>query len=132
METALTQERLAEMFDQTVREVTERTSGVRLYQGAQPPGEDLCTVHISFKKGLKSSLSLCAERAMLTRMASRALREECITPQDLEDFTKEYFNVLCGQIAAALFRTTKVASRFGIPSFHQGRYEPEGQENSLC
>lgn len=126
MDTAMTQKELEELLDQAVREVTERAAGVRLYRSGDMLGEDLCTVHISFNKGFNTSLTLCADTALLTRMARNALKEDELTPQDLEDFGKEYFNILCGKIAAALFRNTKVPARFGVPVFYHGRYTPEG------
>ena len=61
---------------------------------------------------------------MLARLTRNMMQEEEITQADLEDFTKEYFNVLCGQIAAKLFHETKVASRFGLPDFYYGTFEP--------
>ena len=43
----------------------------------------------------------------------------------VEDFTKEYFNVLCGHIVSRLFRETRVPARFSPPVFRRGRYVPE-------
>lgn len=131
MDTALNQRELEVVFDQVVREVTEKAAGVRLCSCVEPPGGNLCTVYAAFKKGFHSSVSLCADTGVLTRMTRTVVRSETITNQDLEDFTKEYFNLLCGQIAAALFRVTHVASRFGLPSFYEGRFEPEGQERQF-
>ena len=127
MDTAMTQKELEEMLDQAVREVTEQAAGVRLCRSGSSLGEDLCTVHITFNKGFHTSLSLCADTALLSRMARNVFGEEALTSQDLEDFGKEYFNTLCGKIAAYLFQTTKVAARFGIPTFHHGRYIPKDQ-----
>ena len=128
MNTAMTKEMLEQILDQALQDVTERTAGVRLRQGDQPPGEDLCTVHITFDQGFDTSLTLCADTSLLSRMAGNAFHEENVTPDDLEEFSKEYFNVLCGKIAAAIFRTTQASAHFGSPVFYQGRYEPEGQE----
>ena len=128
MNTAMTQKELEAMLDQAVREVTERTAGVKLCPGGEPPGEDLCTVCISFNKGFHTSLSLCAETSLLARMARNALGEDSLNFQDLEDFGKEYFNVLCGKIAAALYRITHVAARFSVPVFYRGRYTPQGHQ----
>lgn len=129
MENNLSQERLEELLDQAVREVTEQTAGVRLCRSGEPPDGDLCTVYISFHKGFHSSLSLCADAALLSRMAQNAMYTDTVSPQDLEDFSKEYFNILCGKIAALLFQATQVAARFSVPSFHRGRYVPEDR---LC
>ncbi len=123
--------KLKEFLDQITRKVTEDSVGIQLIQGESEPGEDVCTVHIRFRKGFHSSLSLRADTAMLTRLTQSMLQEENVTPQDLEDATREYFNVLCGNIVSALHQATRVASRFGIPSFHQGNYSPEDHKEQF-
>lgn len=128
MNTAITQEELAQILDQALQEVTECTAGVRLHQGDQPPGEDLCTVHITFDKGFSTSLTLCADKALLARMARNSFHEDAVTAEDLEEFSEEYLNVLCGKVTGAMFRATKIPAHFGQPVFYHGRYEPEGQE----
>lgn len=128
MNTVLTKEKLEQILDQALQNVTEQTAGVRLYQGDQPLGEDLCTVHVTFDKGFSTSLTLCADTGLLTRMACHSFHEDAVDAEDLEEFTKEYFNVLCGKIAAAMFQTTQIAAHFGPPAFYHRRYEPEGQE----
>ena len=128
MNTVLTKEELEQLLDQTLQSVTEQTAGVRLHQGNQPLGENLCTVHITFDKGFNTSLTLCADTSLLTRMAGNSFHEDVVNAEDLEEFTKEYFNVLCGKIAAAMYQTTQISAHFGLPRFYRGRYEPEGQE----
>lgn len=128
MNTALAKEELAQILDQAVQDVTERTAGVRLRQREQSPGEDLCTVQVTFDKGFRTSLTLCADTGLLYRMACNSFHEESVSPEDLEEFSKEYFNVLCGRIAGAMFRATQVPAHFGPPVFYHGRYEPEGRE----
>lgn len=128
MNTAMSKEELEKILDQAVQDVTERTAGVRLHQGNQSPGEDLCTVQITFDRGFRTSLTLCADTNLLKRMASNSFHEEFVSPEDLEEFSKEYFNVLCGRIAGAMFRATQVPAHFGPPVFYRGRYEPEGRE----
>ncbi|MCI9170136.1 MAG: hypothetical protein HFF42_04285 [Lawsonibacter sp.] len=128
MNTAMTKESLAQILDQALQEVTECTAGVCLRQGDQPPGEDLCTVHITFDKGFSTSLTLCADKSLLARMARNSFHEDEVTPEDLEEFCKEYLNVLCGKVTGAMFQATHIPAHFGQPVFYQGRYEPEGQE----
>lgn len=128
MNTAMTKEELAGILDQAVQDVTERTAGVRLQQGNQSPGEDLCTVQITFDRGFRTSLTLCADTELLCRMACNSFHEESVSPEDLEEFSKEYFNVLCGRIAGAMYQATKIPAHFDPPEFYHGRYEPEGRE----
>lgn len=128
MSTAITRDELEKILDQALQDVTERTAGVCLRQGDLPLGKDLCTVHITFDKGFSTSLTLCADTGLLARMARNSFHEEEVTPEDLEEFSKEYFNVLCGKVAGAIFRATQVSAHFGAPAFYHGHYEPEGQE----
>ena len=108
MNTAMTREELEQILDQALQDVTEHTAGVRLRQKDQPLGQDLCTVHITFDAGLSTSLTLCADTALLARMACNSFHEEAVTPEDVEEFSNEYFNVLCGKVAGAIFRATQV------------------------
>ena len=128
MNTAMTQAELERILDQAVQDVTERTAGVRLHQEDMPPGEDLCTVHITFDQGFHTSLTLCADTSLLARMAQNSFHEDAVTPEDLEEFSKEYLNVLCGKVTGALFRATQIPAHFGQPVFYRGRYEPQEQE----
>lgn len=125
MNTVMQGGRLTEIFDQVVREITPLTAGIDLRPSEAELVGELCTVYITFVKGLHTSLSLCAELALFTRLAQRMMMEEQVTLQDVEAVAKEYFNVLCGHISARLFPTAKIPVRFSIPAFYQGRYTPE-------
>ena len=92
MNTAMTQAELERILDQAVQDVTERTAGVRLHQEDMPPGEDLCTVHITFDQGFRTSLTLCADTSLLARMACNSFHEESVSAEDLEEFSKEYLD----------------------------------------
>lgn len=127
MNTAMTKEELEKILDQALQDVTERTAGVRLCQEDLQLGEDLCTVHITFDKGFGTSLTLCADTSLLVRMARNSFHEDSVTPEDLEEFGKEYFNVLCGKVTGAMYRATQISAHFDPPVFYRGRYEPEGQ-----
>jgi hypothetical protein len=126
LDTVVPQEGLKEIFDQITRGVTQQAAGISLHQGNVKPTGEMYTVYATFERGLRTSVSMCAEASLFARLTKYMMQEDEITHQDVEDFSKEYFNMLCGQIAARLYQVTKVASRFGIPSFHQGRYVPEG------
>lgn len=128
MNRIMTKEELEQILDQAVQDVTERTAGVRLHQGEQVPGNDLCTVQITFDRGFHTSLTLCADTRLLYRMACNSFHEESVSFEDLEEFSKEYFNVICGKITGAMFRATQIPAHFGPPVFYRGRYEPEGRE----
>lgn len=131
MDTVMPEEKLREVLDRIARKVTEDSAGIRLIRRDQEPGSDICTVHIRFCQGFRSSLSLRADTAMLTCLTQSMLEEEDVTPQDVEDVAKEYLNVLCGHIAAALYRATRVVARFSVPSFHRGTYSPKDHKEQF-
>ena len=131
MDTAMSEEKLREVFDRITREVTWDSVGIPLAEGGNGPEEDFCTVHIGFNKGFHSSLSFRADRKLLTRLSQAILQTEEIGSQDLEDVTKEYFNVLCGHIAQVMYQVTRVVSRFDVPSFYPGDFSPEGQKEQF-
>lgn len=131
MDSAMPQEKLEEVFDRITRKVTRDSVGIQLVQGGTPPENNLCTVHITFRRGFSSSLSFRADAAIFVRMTQSIIKGRRITPQDVEDVAKEYFNVLCGHIAADMFKATRISSRFGVPSFHQGSYAPQNQKEQF-
>lgn len=131
MNTAISQDILDTVFDEVTRQVTESLAGIRLHRTNTAPTGELCTVYAAFQRGFTSSLSLCAEVSVFTRLTQNIMQDPRVTPQDVEDFTKEYFNVLCGHVASRLFQLTKVPSRFGIPTFHRGLYKPDHHQNQF-
>lgn len=126
METALSKECLTGVFDRVMRDIIRQEAGIVFSPAERGPDAGLCTVHILFEKGVHTSLCLYADPALFTHMALCFLPEDCLTPEIVEEVAKEHFNVLCGHIAAQLFQAVKVPSRFSIPAFYPGRYEPEG------
>ncbi len=127
MDTAMTKEMLKALFDETICDVTKKAAGISLHQGSGKPVGDSCTVYASFERGFHTSVSFFAEEALFKRLTQYMMQAEKVTPKDVEDFTIEYFNMLCGHIASRMFQKTKVASRFGIPVFYRSRYIPGNQ-----
>lgn len=126
MDTALPQDRLRELLDDTLRRVTQTVATIRLGLGQSPPGEGLHTVYITFAEGFRSGLALCAPMSLFIRLAQDILCTEKVAPRDVEDVAKEYFNVVCGHVAAELYRLTKRSARLHLPAFCAGSYIPEG------
>lgn len=126
MISVIPKERLTEIFDWAVREITSQTVGIALAPGGAAPSGEQYTVHIMFDDHFGTSLCFCAERALFIRLAQRMIMEEEISPQDMEAVAMEYHNILCGHIAAKLFPATKTPVRFSVPAFYPGRYVPEG------
>ena len=102
LDTVVPQEGLKEIFDQITRGVTQQAAGISLKQGNSEPTGEMYTVYAAFERGFRTSVSLCAEASLFARLTKYMMQEEEITHQDVEDFSKEYFNMLCGQIASRL------------------------------
>ena len=132
MDTVVSRKELETMFNETLQEVTRRVGGIRLRQSsAPPPAGEVYTVYITFERGVYARLCLSADKSIFIRLTQYMMRREDVTEQDVEDFSKEYFNVVCGHIAAKLFQATRIASRFGAPGFCSGRYQPADYEEHL-
>lgn len=131
MSTSVPRERLAEIFDQVVRDITRREAGICLAPGEAEPSGEIYTVYAVFERGFGTCLSMSAEAAMFVRLTRGMMQREDVTDRDVEDFTKEYFNVLCGHIAAALYEATHVSARFSVPTFHWGSYSPKGHKEQF-
>lgn len=126
MDRAIPEAHLQDILDRTLRQVTQTSAGIRLQRGGSgPDGAELCTVYTVFERGFGSALALCADAALFTRLARHMLCMDDVTPQDVEDFAKEYFNVVCGHIVAELYRCTSISARFQIPGFCRARYAPQ-------
>ena len=79
-----------------------------------------------------ASLLIPGDPALLQRLTQRFMQQNQVDPQDVEDFTKEYFNVICGRVVSQLFQTAHIRSRFCIPRFCRGRYVPAGEGTCRC
>ncbi len=122
-------ERLREICGQTARSVTRQISEIMLEPGLGLPEEETCTVYTSFERGIPFTLALTADSSLFRRLTQCMMRCERVSLQDIEEAAKEYFNVVCGGIVAALYRATGQGGRFRIPSFCRGAHQPEeGQQ----
>ena len=128
MNIPLPQERLEAVFDRVAREVTREATGICLYEGDIEPSGTLCTVYSEFRRGVDTSISLCADAALFVRLAQGMMQREDVTQKDVEEYSKEYFNILCGHIAAGVHQETHVSPWFTPPEFYYGRYHPHGRE----
>ena len=134
MDRVMRQEELQEVFDQLLRDAMGKLAGIRLARLETAPSGDVCAVWVKFERGFRSSLALCAQSSVFTRLTQFMTQLDTVAPGDVEDVTKEFFNVLCGQICSRLYQETKITSRFGIPAFCHGRYQGESlkEQFTLC
>lgn len=87
--------------------------------------ENLSTVYTTLDGDYKIRLVFCAEDALLQKIADNMLEETVEDREDVVECAKEFFNVVCGHIVAAIFRAIKVSARFHCPHFAEGYFLPE-------
>lgn len=129
---ALSQEQIQMILDQVMRDITNRLAEIQRSNQEVPLSHDVCTVHTTFEGGYNAILVLYADTALMTKLTQQVIQEESVAPQDVEEFAREYFNVICGQIVAGLFKAAHISSRFRIPTYCVGRYVPQGDGTCLC
>lgn len=122
---ALTPIELQGILDQVVRDVTQRICGLPLLKQNCALSGDVCTVQTTFEGGYEGTIILCADTPLLFRLTRLFLQEESVNAQDMEDFTKEYLNIICGQMVGRLFQTSRCTCRFHIPIFSAGGHSVE-------
>ena len=129
---ALTQTEIQNVLDQVMQDMTKRIGGICLCKRDTILSSDMCTVYTTFEGSYQGTLILCADTTFLVRLARYVMQEDTVDPDDFEDLVKEYFNVICGQIVAGLYRISHSPSRFRIPVFYMGRYIPIEDGESQC
>lgn len=123
---------LRQVLNRSIQDTTSRFAGIQLLEQDVELSNDICTVHTILEGKHRSALLLCADTALLTRLAQNILHSSKVTLQDVEDVAKEYLNIICGQVVAGLFQTAQITSRFQIPSFRVGLYLPEERADCSC
>ncbi len=131
MDAIFSQERLRGIYEKAAVSITKKLMFIDLKPGGTPLSGDFCTVYTSFARGANSGLAFCADQNLSLRMTKNMKRMDEVDPQDVEDYLKEYLNVLCGQIAREAYQEAKIAARFEIPEFHKGFYKPENMKLSF-
>lgn len=128
---SLSQQQIIEIMDRVMKDITNRMDEIRRStEDSIFFSENVCSIHTTFEGGYHATLALSVDTSLLVRLAQKFMQEEDVPPDDLEDFAKEYFNVICGHIAAKLFQIAHISSRFEIPTFSAGRYTPDKDSSS--
>lgn len=127
---ALMPQELHQLLDRSIQDTTHCFGGIQLVAECTTLSEDTCTVHTLLEGGHRAAILLHADTPLLVRMARNILGSDIVTPRDIQDVATEYFNVLCGRIVSGLFRAAHISSRFHVPRFEPGCYQPE--EEPVC
>lgn len=122
------------LIDETINQLLWQVAKINLHHCESAADmEDLCTVYTTFSGGYNIRFAFCAERTLMQRMSENMAEEPVTEQDDIEEYMKEFINVICGHIVATVFRLTKISARFHVPRFADGCYLPDedDRENHL-
>ena len=92
----LSQSQVLEILDRVMKDITNRIVTIQSSDKTPPLcPNDSCTVYTTFEGGYRATLTLCVDSNLLLHLAQTSMQEENVSAEDLEDFAKEYFNVIC-------------------------------------
>ena len=115
-----------------LQETTSRFAGIHLCEQEAQLSDDVCTIHAVLETPRHITLLLYADVSLMARLAQNIMHQEVVTQRDIQDVAIEYFNVVCGRVAANMYRAARISSRFQTPRFFQGCYLPDGHPCSQC
>lgn len=83
---------------------------------------DVASFSIRTSGGFRILLVLCAQRELLREIARRMKRQDKVTSGDVEIYSGEYFNIVCGTFLSHVNNTLHTRTRFNVPCFTEGFY----------
>ncbi len=117
----LDQATLYSLMDKVIVQITQQVAKIDLTGcNVAPSDEDqtrLCSVQTILDGLYHEKWEFCADREFFHRVTENMMETQSDDPTDLEEYSKEFFNVLCGHLVAEIFRYTNVPTRFEVPSF---------------
>lgn len=118
---------IEKILDDTVRDITKRLADIELKKAdwAQAGTDDVASLYTVTTGSYKITVITYAETRLLRYIAEKMARRTVDEPEDVEMYSKEYFNILCGHIISKINRQTNSSARFGIPQFRRGFYVVE-------
>lgn len=121
---------LQSLMNQVMQRMFLQTAGIRLQkcESHDMKEGEVYTVYTTFSGGYQTRMFFCGECALMQRIAENMAEEPVTEQEDIEEYIKEFFNIVCGHIVAAVFEKTKTAARFQCPEFSNGYKEPEKTE----
>lgn len=136
---SLTPVQLRELICDMTQRITQNVAHIDLSLcDIEPdPQRDLCSVYTTLSGGYSSCLVLCAERSFFHRLTENILGHPTDDPEDLEEYAKEYFNVLCGRLVGEIYQVTRQGAKFHPPCFQEGHYSlipsaPDVHLEAIC
>jgi hypothetical protein len=108
--------RMAELL---VCEIMDQMAGIQVSRcsGGETPAQEMDTVGGYVAGGYQMEVFLRAEPALFRRIACNLIGGEPDSPEEIQDYAMELFNVLCGRFVSEVSRTTHVPAYFEPPMY---------------
>lgn len=114
-------EEIAKIFDAVLEDTARRLTRIELRLIKPPPdAQDVVSVHLTTVGEVEAHLILQLDRSLMDALTLAMNRGETLSKENAIDYIKEFFNIFCGHLAAALRQVTKRRARFGIAHFSDG------------
>lgn len=112
---------IAAIFDAVLQNTAQLVAHTELH-AAEPPEDmpDVVSVYLSTVGEVEAHLHLQLDHSLMQALTSAMSRGRALSTEDTIDYIKEFFNIFCGHLAAALRRYTKKRAHFGIANFLAG------------
>lgn len=114
-------EEIEAIFDAVLENTARQLTRIELRLIKPPPdAKDVVSVYLTTVGEVEARLILQLDRSLMHALTSAMSRGKPLSNEDAIDYIKEFFNIFCGHLAAALRQVTKKRARFGIAHFSDG------------
>lgn len=107
-------------MDEVVKDITKRMAGIDLERASTDalPSDGKVSALIAEVSGTDGfTLVYNAEDALLREIAQKMKRKPVEDMDEVGEYTREYFNVICGHVISQLNRKTQSTLRFALPQY---------------
>jgi hypothetical protein len=127
-------ESIQELMDEVVKDITKRMAGIDLERASTDalPSDGKVSALIAEVSGTDGfTLVYNAEDALLREIAQKMKRKPVEDMDEVGEYTREYFNVICGHVISQLNRKTQSTLRFALPQYLPFPFGGKNSRNAL-
>ncbi len=127
-------ESIQELMDEVVKEMTKKMAGIDLERTSTDvlPRDGKVSALIAEVSGTDGfTLVYNAEDALLWEIAQNMKHRPVADMDEVGEYTREYFNVICGHVISRLNLKTKSSLRFAMPQYLPFPFVGKDKEDAL-
>lgn len=121
---------IMEVLDTAVKDITKRVAKFDMVPAecAVPDAGDSNSLVTTANGDYQLTIVFYAPNRVLQAITENMKRGKISDAQDIEIYTVEFFNILCGHVVTAMNNSIHASARFGIPRLVKGPYGPDGAD----